>query len=149
MLSRPTCCIVLLIGNSAHAFHVIVADPNFHMPRLLEPDSRFNTILRTLEIDNDLVRNQLIITTAIEQTILVDTQEEAIKLTEHNMPGNCKAIMCPHPTERGRGFRYMQGRGGSQKLEPVDPWRGPPRMKTDDQAAIRSVVSQVINEAQC
>lgn len=84
-----------------------------------------------------MVRNQLVITTAIEQTILVDSQAEAIRLMEGQMPENCKAIMCPHPRERGRGFRYMQGRGGSQKMEPVDPWRGLPRMKTDDQAAIR------------
>ena len=84
-----------------------------------------------------MVRNQLIINNAIEQTILVNSQAEAIKLMENRMPDNCRAIMCPHPRERGRGFRYMQGRGGSQKMEPVDPWKGLPRMKTDDQAAIR------------
>ena len=118
--------------------HVLVADPNFRMPPLKEPDERYNTILRTLDIDNDIVRNQLIITTAIEQTILVKTQNEAIALTENRLPEYCKAVMCPHPHERGRGFRYMQGRGGSQKMEPVDAWRGRQRMKTDDQAAIRA-----------
>ena len=118
-------------------YSVLIGNPNFHMPQLHEPDARFNTMFRALEIDNALVRNQLIINTALEQTILVDSTREAITLTEGHLPRNCKAVMCPHPKERNKGFRYMVGRGGSQKMEPVESWRRPPRMKTDNEAAIR------------
>ncbi|KAL9057851.1 MAG: hypothetical protein Q9162_002081 [Coniocarpon cinnabarinum] len=118
--------------------HILVAPSNFRIAALKEPDHRFNTILRALEIDNETVQTQLVINSAIEQTILVDSQAEAIRLSENGLPTYCKAIMCPHPRERGRGFRFQQGRGGSQKMEPVDPWTRGYRMKTDDEAAIRS-----------
>ena len=118
--------------------NVLVAPTNFRIATLKEPDTRFNTILRALDIDDDVVRDQLVINSAIEQTILVESQDKAVQLTEHGLPDNCKAIMCPHPRERNRGFRYQQGRGGSQKMEPVEPWGRPYRMKTDNDAAKRS-----------
>ncbi|KAI9652456.1 MAG: Structural maintenance of chromosomes protein 6 [Alyxoria varia] len=102
-----------------------------------EPDSQYDTIMRCLEIDNDLVRNQLIIHNYIDQQILIENQNEAINTFEHVRPRNMAGIFCFHKTEAGKGFRFSWGRGNTMKQDPVDAWNGFPRMRTDIAAQIR------------
>ncbi|KAL8656228.1 MAG: hypothetical protein Q9226_002741 [Calogaya cf. arnoldii] len=91
MMTRFQCQYPIVIGNNGRV------DITNH-----EPDPQFETILKALEIDEDLVRKQLIINQAIEQTILIDTRH-----------------------------RFSYGWGGGLVSTFVPPWTGQPRMKTD------------------
>jgi chromosome segregation ATPase len=103
-----------------------------------EPDTQYDTVLRVLEIDNDLVRNQLIITQGIEQTILVERREDAMKiLFEGTKPQNVRQCFCLHDNQRGWGLRlgYMRGLG-NQAISPIAPTGRKPRMKTNAESQL-------------
>ncbi|KAI9728451.1 MAG: Structural maintenance of chromosomes protein 6 [Chrysothrix sp. TS-e1954] len=105
-----------------------------------EPDAAFTTILRVLKIDNDLVRNQLVIAHGIEQTALFERDQIASD-TMHTegrpLPRNVKVGCAHHPIHKGFGKRYSTGPSGGAKLDPIARWDGPVRMKTDREAQIR------------
>jgi chromosome segregation ATPase len=103
-----------------------------------EPDEQYETVLRVLEIDNDLVKKQLIINQGIEQTVLIESQDDAYRvLYEGARPRNINQVYCLHHTMRGHGIRltYMSG-SSDPSTSPIDPPRGPPRMKTDIEAQV-------------
>ncbi|EJW01676.1 hypothetical protein EDEG_00393 [Edhazardia aedis USNM 41457] len=47
-------------------------------------NSRYTTVLNVLEIPNNIVKNQLIILTSLEQIILVENREDAYKILKNN-----------------------------------------------------------------
>ncbi|RMY28840.1 hypothetical protein D0866_09127 [Hortaea werneckii] len=97
-----------------------------------EPEEGVNTVLRIMNIDNDLVRNQLIIAYAIDQTCLFDNSREAIDyLYSNGKPRNVKAGVTWQRDSSGRGTRYDYSRSGAEKSSPMDRWSGAARMKTD------------------
>lgn len=97
-----------------------------------EPDERFDTILRTLEISNDLVRNQLIINQSIENVILFENSDDGTAAMFGPVkPQNVRACLVFHPTKRGVGIRYRWGAGGGPASDPLHPWPKKPRMRTD------------------
>jgi chromosome segregation ATPase len=102
-----------------------------------EPDESLLTIMRALEIDNDMVRNQLIINQAIEQTVLIPDSNDA----NHFMHGGTKPrnakVAVAFNAERGGGLRYDFSRSGAPKATPMKPWQGPVRMQTDRAEQIR------------
>lgn len=103
-----------------------------------EPDPQYDTVLRVLEIDNDLVQGQLIINQGIEQTILVERRQDAMRiLYEGTRPQNVKQCFCLHDDKRGWGIRfgYMQG-SGNPTSGPIPPTGRKPRMKTDSESQI-------------
>lgn len=87
------------------------------------------------QIDNDAVRNCLIIGQAIDQTVLIPQREIANQFAQ-SRPPNVKGTICHHEHERGRGIRYAPTRGGIQ-LGPVKPWKGQMRMKTSLEAQLK------------
>ncbi|RDW73844.1 hypothetical protein BP5796_07286 [Coleophoma crateriformis] len=105
-----------------------------------EPDPQYETVLRILDIDNELVRNQLIITQSIEQTLLVDDREEAHKIMFSGVrPRNVKSCLTLSGYNHGRGFRLSFGgrTGQDQATEPIkgNPnWK--PRMQSDIEGRI-------------
>lgn len=102
-----------------------------------EPDEGILTMLRALEIDNDMVRNQLIINQAIEQTVLIPDSNEANSFMNGvTRPRNVKVAVAFN-AERGGGLRYDFSRSGQAKVTPMKPWQGAVRMQTDRAEQIR------------
>ena len=101
--------------------------------RLIEPDPQFDTMLRVLEIDNELVRNQLVIGQSIEQTILIEELEQAQELMDGERLMNVKQCLSILKPNRGAGSRTAYGYQGSLAETYIAPWQGLPRMKTDIQ----------------
>ncbi|KAH7325118.1 P-loop containing nucleoside triphosphate hydrolase protein [Stachybotrys elegans] len=103
--------------------------------RSQEPDERFDTILRVLEFDDELIRSQLIINTQIEKIILIKDRPEAesVMIDNDGPPRNVAACICFHDGKgkRGHGLR-ITNRGGTIGTSPVVPMSGlRPRMRTD------------------
>lgn len=102
-----------------------------------EPDEGLLTIMRALEIDNDMVRNQLIINQAIEQTVLIENSDEASQFMYGGQrPRNAKVAVAMS-AERGGGIRYDFSRSGAAKSTPMKPWQAAVRMQTDRVEQIR------------
>lgn len=96
-----------------------------------EPDESVDTILRVLKIDDDLVRNTLIVNQAIEQVVLIpDSREARDYMHQHPRPANCRATI-GFGSGRDSGVRYELTRAGAQKSSPVQPWRGNRRMRSN------------------
>ncbi|OBT47986.1 hypothetical protein VE00_01649 [Pseudogymnoascus sp. WSF 3629] len=105
-----------------------------------EPDSQFDTVLRVLEIDNELIRRQLIINQGIEQTILIEERQAAMSaMYDGAKPRNVKQCFCLSDSRRGWGLRLgYTGASSDRSVSPITPPEGKPRMKTD----IESQLSQ-------
>ncbi|KAL8289857.1 hypothetical protein RB597_001474 [Gaeumannomyces tritici] len=130
---------------------VLIANRTVIDTRGKEPDSEFDTILRVLKFEDDMVRNQLIINSFIEQIILVEKRLDAENvLFKGPPPRNVKACICFHDIKRGQGLR-LTNRGGGSNLAtaPVVPGSQKPRMKADMHAQvsqIREALSQLQTE---
>ncbi|KAM0309422.1 hypothetical protein ACHAO8_009051 [Botrytis cinerea] len=104
-----------------------------------EPDQHFMTILRMLDIDSEIVRNTLIINQAIDQVLLIDDLEEAMRIMEpRSMPAHVRHCFTPNPQRRGWGIRlYCNGPNYQNSAQDyVPPYRFKPRMKTDGERRI-------------
>ncbi|GAB0136025.1 hypothetical protein EsDP_00004342 [Epichloe bromicola] len=98
-----------------------------------EPAEEFDTILRILEFDDDLVRSQLIINNQIEKIILVKNRVEAERvMIDNGPPHNVAACICFHDGKgkRGHGLR-ITNRAGTIGTSPVIPFNARPRMQSD------------------
>ncbi|KAB8076691.1 P-loop containing nucleoside triphosphate hydrolase protein [Aspergillus leporis] len=103
-----------------------------------EPDPQFDTALRVLQIDNELVRRQLIINHGIEQMLLIERLEEASSvLFDGRKPNNVKRCYCIDQTDRRRGVHLSYNRAGEPNQGPVPVYDGSPRMKSDLASQIR------------
>ena len=99
--------------------------------RIIEPDPKFKSMLRVLEIDSELVRNQLIIGQNIDQTILIEDIRDAHQLMDSERLANVKQCLSLLQNRKGAGSRTTYGHGGSLTETFIGPWQGLPRMKTD------------------
>ncbi|RSM12921.1 hypothetical protein CEP52_002268 [Fusarium oligoseptatum] len=98
-----------------------------------EPDPQFDTILRVLQFEDDIIRSQLIINNQIEKIILVQERVEAERVMVDNAPPrNVAACICFHDGrgKRGWGLR-MTNRNGSIGTSPIQPSNARPRMQSD------------------
>lgn len=93
-----------------------------------EPDEKYLTILRALEFDNEWVKRQLIISSDIEKTILMEDREEANKVM-YNRPHNVKTCYTSSCVQVGAA----QG----MRSESMNPYRGPPRLTKDIEPEIQ------------
>lgn len=135
--------IPVIIGNHQHI------DTAAH-----EPDPQYLTILRLLEIDNELVRNHLIISNMIEQSLLAKTRAEGSQIMYESAQiplRNAKACYTPHDSRRQFGHRmgYL-GRNHNQDIGPVNiKINQRPRMRTDIDRQIahqRDMITQLERE---
>lgn len=114
-----------------------------------EPDSQYETILRVLDIDNDLVRRQLIINHGIEQSLLVKRRTDASNIMYHSgsKPNNVRVCYCLHDSRRDFGHRLAYS--GSSNNEDMSPVRyqpqQKPRMRTDIEIQI-SLQKETLNQ---
>ncbi|KPM40169.1 Structural maintenance of chromosomes protein 6 [Neonectria ditissima] len=98
-----------------------------------EPDNQFDTILRVLQFDDELVRSQLIINNQIEKIVLIKERSEAQRVMIDNTPlRNVGACICFHDGrgKRGHGLR-ITNRNGSIGTSPIQPVNQRPRMQSD------------------
>ncbi|KAL1983086.1 hypothetical protein VTN96DRAFT_499 [Rasamsonia emersonii] len=142
IMQRVNCVCPIFIGNEGK---IETAEH--------EPDSRFDTALRVLEIDNDLVRRQLIINHGIEQMLLIEDLEEASAvLFEDPRPKNVKRCYSIDKADRRRGIHLSYSRTGEPSQTPVPAYTGRPRMRTDIDSQIRlqretiAVLKDTMNE---
>ncbi|KAL8663280.1 MAG: hypothetical protein Q9202_004029 [Teloschistes flavicans] len=119
LMSRMQCQYPIMIGNNSS-----VDTTNY------EPDPNFDTSLRVLEIDDDLVRKQLIINQIIEQTILIDSRPHAVNVMSDSRLQNVKQCFT-HNVRPGTGIRFSYGWGGGLSENYIPAFQGSPRMKTD------------------
>ncbi|EED14151.1 DNA repair protein Rad18, putative [Talaromyces stipitatus ATCC 10500] len=126
-MQKVQCVMPILIGSNG----TIDTSAN-------EPDPRFDTILSVLEIDEDIVRRQLIINHAIEQIVLIENVEEASKiLFEGGRVRNVRRCLCIDARDRRRGVTLSYGRTGEPSQAPIAPFTGRPRMRSDIDSQIR------------
>ncbi|RDA93406.1 hypothetical protein CP533_1990 [Ophiocordyceps camponoti-saundersi (nom. inval.)] len=98
-----------------------------------EPEDHFDTILRVLEFDDDLIRSQLIINNSIEKVILVKDRVEAQRIMiDDGPPRNVLQCICFHDgwNKRGHGLR-ITNRNGNSATSPVAPSDVRPKMRSD------------------
>ncbi|KAI9773446.1 MAG: Structural maintenance of chromosomes protein 6 [Geoglossum simile] len=125
LMKRENCSCPILIGNNQPI------DTSGS-----EPDPRYDTSLRVLEIDSDIVRRQLIINQAIEQTILIESRHEAQRFMYGGArPRNVKQCFCFNENRKGWGIRFGF-RGSDESSAPMQPMDAKPRMKTDADSQI-------------
>ena len=86
------------------------------------------------QIENPIVLRQLVINQAIEQTILIEDNEEARERMLKTVFPNVK--QCYSFKDRG-GVRLTYASKGGLNSTFIDPFSGMPRMKTDVEAQIR------------
>lgn len=101
--------------------------------RSQEPDEQFDTILRVLEFDDEIIRSQLVINNQIEKIILVKERLDAERImVDNGPPRNVSACICFHDGKgkRGQGLR-ITNRGGSPSSSPILAYRQRPRMQSD------------------
>ncbi|KAE8131136.1 P-loop containing nucleoside triphosphate hydrolase protein [Aspergillus pseudotamarii] len=127
IMHNVNCICPIFIGNDGYI------DTSEH-----EPDLKFDTALRVLQIDNELVRRQLIINHGIEQMLLIEKLEEASSvLFDGQKPRNVKRCYCIDQTDRRRGIHLSYNRVGEPSQAPVPVYSGSPRMKSDLASQIR------------
>jgi len=126
LMQRINCVCQILIGNNTRI------DTTNH-----EPDASFETSLRVLEFDNDLVKRQLIINQGIDQTILIHDRKEAIDVMNSARLANVKQCFA-HNIKPGTGIRLGYGHGGGLSESYIPAFTGNPRMKTDIEYQINS-----------
>ncbi|KGO65461.1 RecF/RecN/SMC [Penicillium italicum] len=86
----------------------------------------------TFQIDNELVRRQLIINHGIEQMLLIeDVNEASAVLFDGARPRNVKRCYSIDPKDRRRGLHLSYSRAGEPSQAPVMGWTDGPRMKSD------------------
>ncbi|KAI0388650.1 P-loop containing nucleoside triphosphate hydrolase protein [Xylariaceae sp. FL0594] len=135
-----------IVGNKAdearltsHAQRLRMSVPTIFISgaslgRLNEPDARFDTILRVLKIDDQRVRDCLIINHFIEQTLLIEDREEAEQVMFDGPPENSGSCFAFHEKRRNIGQRVTNNRG-SLCTRPFELKFNQARLKTgqDDQ----------------
>lgn len=104
-----------------------------------EPDEQFDTILRVLNIDNDIVKGHLIINNGIEQVILVRDRVKAEEIMFNGRPPrNVRMCFCEHDGRKNFGLSLINKGGGSRSTNPIIPHpTQPARMKTDRGAQVK------------
>ena len=95
--------------------------------------------LTCTQIDNDLVRNQLIINQAIEQTVLIENMDEGYEFIRGRGPLTQNVKMCftfaDGDTRKGRVFNGTNS--GGVNNSPIAEFTGAMRMQVDQDAQIR------------
>lgn len=117
-----------------------------------EPDGRFETALRAIEvkrcrsfladllisvqIDNELVKKQLVINQGVDQTILIQDRREAIDTMSSARLQNVKQCFAFN-IRPGEAVRLAYGYGGGLSQSYQAAFTGSPRMKTDVEYQIK------------
>ncbi len=134
-----------IVGRSNCRVPIMIGNPNRMDTTGKEPSADVDTMLRILEIDNDLVRNSIIINQSAEQFVLIkDADEARAFLFDGPRPHNVKAVVAKVGTSAA--MRYEFSGMGAQKTSPVPAYQGASHMTTDIRDQIRQH-QDAVNEA--
>ncbi|KAK0714317.1 P-loop containing nucleoside triphosphate hydrolase protein [Apiosordaria backusii] len=103
-----------------------------------EPDAEYDTILRILKIDNQAVRDTLVINNMIEQVLLIPKRTTAQNVMfDGAPPRNVKMCLCFNDSRNSKnaGFRLTNS-GSSLQTNPVNNRREQKRLKTESGSQI-------------
>jgi len=91
------------------------------------------------QIDNPMVRRQLIIGHGVEQMLLIENLEEAssVLFDGTSRPRNVKRCYCIDSRDRRRGITLSYNQMGDPSQGPVRAYPGHPRMKSDLASQVR------------
>ncbi|KAL8243929.1 hypothetical protein R6Q59_010187 [Mikania micrantha] len=129
LMKRTRCFVPAIIGNNEPI------DTAKH-----EPAPEFLTVLRALEIDNDMVRKQLVIAHAVEQTILIaDSRQASEVMFDDTKPVNVKRCYTMVQGSKRRGIVLSYTRNGDASQDPIQEFTGRARMRTDIEVQIRAL----------
>jgi chromosome segregation ATPase len=135
LMRRMNCQYPIFIGQDGHI------DTTAH-----EPDPKLDTWMRVLAIDNNLVRNQLIINHGIEQVVLIPRKKEAEDLMHGPPSGRRNVRMCYFMAEtdptKGHVINVNQN-SGAISLGPINPYRRKARMQADKEPQLRAARSNL------
>ena len=112
-----------------------------------EPEAGVDTILRVLRIENDLVRNQLIINHGIDQTVLIENLAKAreyisgTREAPHPPSPNVRASICISE-DRKSGTRFDTTRAGNMRSGNVKQWDNP-RMKSNHEDRLKALQQEL------
>ena len=126
--------------------NVFIGDPTPLNTTGKEPAEDVDTILRVLEINNDLVRNALIINQGIDQAVLIPDRNQGQEFMNSTpRPQNVRVTMS-FLSDRKKAVRFEFSRMGQSKSTNVDQWNGLPRMQSNIQDQI-SNQKNTVNQA--
>jgi chromosome segregation ATPase len=104
-----------------------------------EPDPQYETILRVLEIDNELVKHQLIINQRIEQSILIPTVNQGQEIMFGGpRPRNVSQCLTYQDNNRYGLRQAFTGHGTQESLPLKLQLNQLPRMRTDSESQINN-----------
>ena len=83
----------------------------------------------------------MIITQGVEQTILIEDMKEAKQIMDKARLRNVRQCFSINTVSAGWGVRLTYGWEGALSSTYIEPYEGPPRMKTDVEFQITWVVS--------
>ncbi|KAJ2999294.1 Structural maintenance of chromosomes protein 6 [Globomyces sp. JEL0801] len=89
-----------------------------------QPSRNLRTMLDALQIDNDIVLQQLIITASIEKVVLVDSHADGDDIAARGYPENVVAVFSSDCYQFG-------SRNGGLSSDPMTMYRGSPRLTHD------------------
>ena len=100
-----------------------------------EPDSRFDTVLRVLDIDHPAIVTYMILNHNVEQVILVEDMREAREIMFGERIKNVKACFSFQTNDSTNGERWAYASSGVTTAY-AEGWTGKPRMKTQVQGLL-------------
>ncbi|KAF2838521.1 P-loop containing nucleoside triphosphate hydrolase protein [Patellaria atrata CBS 101060] len=104
-----------------------------------EPDPLLVTWLKVLKIDNDLVRNSIIINQQVEQTVLIEDRNEAMLFMGRDgnaRPRNVRLCLTMSDDNKNMGFRIGYSGSGQLNSQPIKAWETRNRMQTDRESQL-------------
>jgi chromosome segregation ATPase len=105
-----------------------------------EPPQEYDTWMRVLRFDNDLVRNCMIINQGIDKAVLEANSEKAARMISQRIP-NLQQIFSPNPVSDNNGnkwgYRFALTNGGGESQTPIQPWKRGSRMQTDTGSKVK------------
>jgi structural maintenance of chromosomes protein 6 len=144
--NKPDQDILFELGNRCGITPVTFIPPTRHIDiSSQEPDQRFLTTMRALEIGNQLIRNVLILHGGLESAILVENFEEAQRVINDERPRNVKSCFTFMPENRNKALRLFYSQG-TPAQDPVDDWNFPHRLRTNFDAQVQLRQQNVADE---
>ncbi|KAJ1541107.1 Structural maintenance of chromosomes protein 6 [Nowakowskiella sp. JEL0078] len=118
------------IGQQVGHNPLIFRASNKRLGQIEEPNEDLLTVLRAIDISNDVAREQLIIQNRPEQLVLVDNSADGDRLTERGFPRNVNAVYTKDLYQCG-------SKHGGYSSQALRPRPGPSQLVTDVTHAIR------------
>lgn len=106
------------------------------------PDRKFMTVLDGLDIKDENVKYLLIDYSSVEKIILIEGRSRADDIM-YNRPRNVARCLAIDPCRPTDGFIVGSKVAGASSIQPINGWRGMPRMTTDTSFQVESLRASI------